>query len=197
GMLTMKRLILIPLSLAFILLLGACGMNLNNMNPFQMMKSSDDRPGNPMMMMHGKGNTQMVDSTGEKELNIPPVLESDKETGNNIASAIEAKKGQTEIFAMDPTETFGYPSSLLGAVVHLKIGQTAHLKLKNSLDEGTSFHWHGLIIGGEADGGPHDVIQPGEEKEITFKVQQEASTLWFHPHPLGKTAKQVYEGLAG
>lgn len=196
-MLTMKRLILIPLSLAFILLLGACGMNLNNMNPFQMMKSSDDRPGNPMMMMHGKGNTQMVDSTGENELNIPPVLESDKETGNNISYAIEAKKGQTEIFEGIQTETLGYNSSFLGPVVKLKKGQTAHLKLKNSLDEETTFHWHGLIIGGEADGGPHDVIQPGEEKEITFKVQQEASTLWFHPHPLGKTAKQVYEGLAG
>src|SRR5699024_10231390 len=75
--------------------------------------------------------------------------------------------------------------------------QTAHIKLKNSLDEETTFHWHGLIIGGKADGGPHDVIKPGEEKNITFKVQQEASTLWFHPHPLGKTAKQVYEGLAG
>src|SRR5699024_7005353 len=105
--------------------------------------------------------------------------------------------GQTEIFEGIQTETLGYNSSFLGPVVKLKKGQTAHLKLKNSLDEETTFHWHGLIIGGEADGGPHDVIQPGEEKEITFKVQQEASTLWFHPHPLGKTAKQVYEGLAG
>src|SRR5699024_10577578 len=76
-------------------------------------------------------------------------------------------------------------------------GQTAHIKLKNSLEEATTFHWHGLIIGGGADGGPHNLIQPGEEKEITFKIQQDASTLWFHPHPLGNTAKQVYKGLAG
>lgn len=193
----MKRIILISVSLAFILILGACGMNLNNMNPFQMMKSSDDRPGNPMMMMHGKGNTQMADSTGENELNIPPVLESDKETGNDIYYTIEAKKGQTEIFDGIQTKTLGYNSPFLGPVVKLKKGQTAHVRLKNSLDEETTFHWHGLIIGGEADGGPHDVIQPGEEKEITFKVQQDAATLWFHPHPLGNTAKQVYEGLAG
>src|SRR5699024_742605 len=153
----MKRLILIPLSLAFIFLFGACGINLNKLNPFQMMKCSDYRPGNPMMMMHEKGNTQMVDSTGENELNIPPVLESDKETGNNISYAIEAKKGQTEIFEGIQTETLGYNSSFLGPVVKLKKGQTAHLKLKNSLDEETTFHWHGLIIGGEADGGPHDV----------------------------------------
>src|SRR5690625_7801135 len=79
----------------------------------------------------------------------------------------------------------------------LKKGQTAHIKLKNSLNEETTFHWHGLIIAGDADGGPHDVIQPGEEKEITFDVQQDRATLWFHPHPKGKTAKQVFEGLAG
>src|SRR5699024_9182024 len=34
-------------------------------------------------------------------------------------------------------------------------------------------------------------------KEITFEVQQERATLWFHPHPHGETAKQVYKGLAG
>src|SRR5699024_2923153 len=30
-----------------------------------------------------------------------------------------------------------------------------------------------------------------------FDVQQEKATLWFHPHPDGKTAKQVFNGLAG
>src|SRR5699024_2951743 len=137
--------ILISVSLAFALILGACGMNLNNMNPLQMMNSSDDRPGNPMMM-HGKGNTQMADSTGKNELMITPVLESDKETGNDINYTMEAKKGQTEIFEGIQTETLGYNSSFLGPVVKLKKGQTAHLKLKNSLDEETTFHWHGLII---------------------------------------------------
>src|SRR5699024_9481728 len=39
--------------------------------------------------------------------------------------------------------------------------------------------------------------KPGEEKQIEFEVTQEASTLWFHPHPDGKTAEQVYNGLAG
>src|SRR5699024_8452150 len=69
--------------------------------------------------------------------------------------------------------------------------------LKNSLHEPTTFHWHGLIIKGDGDGGPHEVIEPGEEKQITFDVQQDRATLWFHPHPLGETSKQVYEGLAG
>src|SRR5690625_298201 len=193
----MRKIILLPLSLVFVLILGACSTNLNNMNPLHMMGTSDERPGKSMMIMHGRGNTNIADSTGENELNIPPVLKSDKEEGNDVYYTIEAQKGKTEIFEGTETDTLGYNSSFLGPVVKLKKNQTAHIKLKNSLDEETTFHWHGLIIGGKADGGPHDVIKPGEEKNITFKVQQEASTLWFHPHPLEKTAKQVYEGLAG
>src|SRR5699024_9176788 len=46
-------------------------------------------------------------------------------------------------------------------------------------------------------GGPHESLKPGEEKVIEFEVTQEASTLWFHPHPDGETAEQVYNGLAG
>ncbi len=193
----MKRILLISTILIIILILGACHKNFNNMNPFQMMNSSDDQPSSSMMMGHGHGNFPLKDSTGENELKIPPILKSDKEEGNDIYYSIEAQKGKTEIFEGTETETLGYNSSFLGPVVKLKKGQTAHITLKNSLDEETTFHWHGLIIGGTADGGPHDVIQPGEEKEITFNVQQDAATLWFHPHPLGNTAKQVYEGLAG
>src|SRR5699024_3940120 len=48
-----------------------------------------------------------------------------------------------------------------------------------------------------ADGGPHETLEAGEEKQIEFEVTQEASTLWFHRHPDGKTAEQVYNGLAG
>ena len=193
----MKRIILISMSLTFILILGACSTDPSNMNPFQMMTSSDDRSGSSMMMGHGHGNISLEDSTGENELIIPPILKSDKLEGNDIYYTIEAQKGQTEIFEGFQTETLGYNSTFLGPVMKLKKGQTAHIKLKNSLNEETTFHWHGLIIAGEADGGPHDVIQPGEEKEITFDVQQDRATLWFHPHPKGKTAKQVFEGLAG
>jgi len=185
------------MSLTFILILGACSTDPSNMNPFQMMTSSDDRSGSSMMMGHGHGNISLEDSTGENELIIPPILKSDKLEGNDIYYTIEAQKGQTEIFEGFQTETLGYNSTFLGPVMKLKKGQTAHIKLKNSLNEETTFHWHGLIIAGDADGGPHDVIQPGEEKEITFDVQQDRATLWFHPHPKGKTAKQVFEGLAG
>ncbi len=193
----MKRYMLMILSLTFIIVLGACSNNLGNMNPFDMMDSSGDRSEGSMMMGHGHSDVPLQHSTGENELKIPSVLQKDKEEGNDVYYTIEAQKGQTEIFEGIQTKTLGYNASFLGPVMKLKKGQTVHIKLINSLDEETTFHWHGLIIAGDADGGPHDVIQPGEEKEITFDVQQERATLWFHPHPKGKTAKQVFEGLAG
>lgn len=198
----MKRTIFISLSLVFVLLLGACAMNFSHKFPTNYNDQTDssiDHSRRSMMRhgMHGHGSSSLRDSTGKNELKIPPLLENDKVEGENIYYTIEAQKGKTELFYGIFTETLGYNGPFLGPVISLQKGQTAHFTLKNNLDEETTFHWHGLIINGEDDGGPHDVLQPGEVKEITFNVQQDRSTLWFHPHPLGKTAKQVYEGLAG
>jgi FtsP/CotA-like multicopper oxidase with cupredoxin domain len=52
-------------------------------------------------------------------------------------------------------------------------------------------------VPGDQDGGPHQVIEPGESWTPSFTVTQPAATLWFHPHALTTTATQVYSGLAG
>lgn len=201
----MKEISLMVTGIILLLSISACGSIApfqndqqepdNQMNP---LNNNKDFRSNSMGMMHGHGHNLLLESsTGENELNIPPMLASDSETESDIYYTIDAQQGQTEIFDGIQTKTLGYNSAFLGPVVTLKKGQTAHLTLKNSLAEETTFHWHGLIIDGEADGGPHAVIQPGEEKDITFDVQQDRATLWFHPHPEGKTAKQVFGGLAG
>jgi FtsP/CotA-like multicopper oxidase with cupredoxin domain len=47
------------------------------------------------------------------------------------------------------------------------------------------------------DGGPHNTIGPGAVWSPALTIRQPASTAWFHPHPHGNTARQVYSGLAG
>ncbi|MDV6378275.1 multicopper oxidase domain-containing protein [Sporosarcina sp. GW1-11] len=138
---------------------------------------------------------RLNDSTGENEVNIPPLLASDTEKGRNYT--IKAQKGEVEIFDGIKTATLGYNGDFLGPVLRFKKGETVTIKTINELDEMTTFHWHGLEVSGEADGGPHKTLSPGEEETITFEVTQEAATLWFHPHPEGKTSEQVYKGLAG
>jgi blue copper oxidase len=69
--------------------------------------------------------------------------------------------------------------------------------VENHLDAATTVHWHGLLVSGDNDGGPQQLIEPGERWRPVLKIDQPAATLWFHPHPHGDTARQIYMGLAG
>jgi len=159
-------------------------------------EGSDSMDGMEGHMSHDEV-VSLNDSTGENELKIPPVLEDENTKEEEIAYTVRAQKGETEIFDGTKTKTLGYNGAFLGPMLRLNEGDTVKIKLINELDEDTTFHWHGLEVPGDADGGPHALLKPGEENMIEFKVTQEASTLWFHPHPEGSTAEQVYNGLAG
>ena len=177
-----------------ILIISGC-IKTNSQSSEETVDSNMD--GNMMENGHMSHDevVSLNDSTGENELAIPVMLVPDKEAG--IAYTVRAQKGKTEIFDGIETNTYGYNGTFLGPMLRLEKGETVKIKTINELEEDTTFHWHGLEVSGEEDGGPHSVLAPGEEKVIEFEVIQEAATLWFHPHPIGKTAEQVYNGLAG
>lgn len=179
-----------------ILVISGCS-NANSQPEKEMDNSKMDMNDNMMENEHMSHDevVSLNDSTGENELKIPSMLERDNK--EEIAYTVRAQIGKTEIFDGIETNTYGYNGTFLGPMLRLDKGETVKIRAINELDENTTFHWHGLEVAGEADGGPHDVIKPGEEKIIEFKVDQEAATLWFHPHPEGKTSEQVYNGLAG
>ncbi|MBP9945973.1 MAG: multicopper oxidase domain-containing protein [Vicinamibacteria bacterium] len=91
--------------------------------------------------------------------------------------------------------TFGgsYPSPTLRA----RVGELFELQFENRLTEATNIHWHGLAVPAEADGYPTDVIPPGGTRQYRFRIADRAGTYWYHPHPDGRTAAQVYGGMAG
>jgi FtsP/CotA-like multicopper oxidase with cupredoxin domain len=76
-------------------------------------------------------------------------------------------------------------------------GDTIPFRVENRLDEETTLHWHGMLVPSHLDGGPHNTIKPGAVWSPDITIKQPASTNWFHPHPHGQTARQVYSGLAG
>ncbi len=166
----------------------------SNMSDEEMknMEGMDNR--DSMENGHASHNNPLAlnNSTGENELALPSILEPK----NGIVD-ITAQKGITEIFKGIETETYGYNGSFLGPIIRIKKDQTVTFRTKNDLPEQTTFHWHGLEIPGNGDGGPHQVLEPGVSEDVKFTVNQGASTLWFHPHPEGATAEQVYKGLAG
>lgn len=181
-----------------ILVIGGCSNNIQSDEEMDHdMEEMDHSAMDDMMEGHMSHDEVVMlnDSTGENELRIPTILEQDDEEG--IVYTVRAQKGKTEIFDGTETETYGYNGSFLGPMLRFEKGDNVKIRTINELDEETTFHWHGLEVAADVDGGPHDALEPGEEKVIEFEVTQEASTLWLHPHPEGKTAEQVYNGLAG
>lgn len=71
------------------------------------------------------------------------------------------------------------------------------VRFTNDLDEATTLHWHGMHLPAAADGGPHQVVEPGATWRAEWQVDQPAATLWYHAHPEGRTGEQVYRGVAG
>ena len=69
--------------------------------------------------------------------------------------------------------------------------------IENALPQPTTVHFHGLTLAEAQDGAGFDPIAPGANKRLRFEVKNRSGLYWFHPHPHGFTAEQVYGGLAG
>lgn len=184
--------------LAGVVLLVGGGFFLGK-NLTQKQGTTDSQGSHGMMgqMMTDESAPLQVSEQKEQKLAIPPLLEPTEEEGNHVTYRITAQKGAYQIKSGEKTQTLGYNGDFLGPVIRLKKGQDVTFITENQLPTETSFHWHGLKLASSADGGPHQVIAPGQTKTVNFTVEQEAATLWFHPHPVGATAAQVYQGLAG
>lgn len=71
-----------------------------------------------------------------------------------------------------------------GPVLRFREGEQAVIRVRNTLSEDTSIHWHGIILPPEMDGVPglsFPGIRPGETFEYRFAVKQ-AGTYWYHSH---------------
>ena len=127
-----------------------------------------------------------------------PVILPDQNPDPGVAEfVLDAQAGQTNFFADRSTPTLGYNCSYLGPILRIRRGERVTIHVNNQLNTATTIHWHGLVVDGDQDGGPHQGIQAGESWNPSFIVDQPAATLWFHPHFSGTTANQVYAGLAG
>ena len=91
----------------------------------------------------------------------------------------------------------GYSGSYLGPSIRIYQGDNVEIAVTNKLKEDTTVHWHGLLIPAELDGGPHQIIVPGDTWRPRLPIHQPAATLFYHSHIHGRTGAQVYSGLAG
>ena len=127
-------------------------------------------------------------------LPIPKLIDAASQ-GNAVK--LKVTSGLHAFVPGKPTRTYGYSAPVLGPVIRLRRGDEVAMAVENALDIITTVHWHGLLVPGYCDGGPHEPINPGATWHPVLKVDQPAATLWFHPHAHHEAARQTYMGLAG
>ncbi len=128
-----------------------------------------------------------------EELPRLPVLHA----GERGAFRLDAVMGETAFAGGAPTPTLGFSQPYLGPIVRLNTGTTVQAEVHNGTNRDISVHWHGLLVSGDVDGSPHNLIRPGEVWQPELDITQGPATLWYHTHVHGHTAEDVYTGLAG
>ncbi len=129
-------------------------------------------------------------------LPIPPLAEG-RMVGGIRTFTLTAQPGRWQFRPGRPTATWGFDGPYGGPTLRAAVGERVAVEVTNELPEATSTHWHGMHLPAEMDGGPHQMIEPGEDWRAEWLVDQAPCTLWYHPHPHGATERHVYRGLAG
>ncbi len=129
-----------------------------------------------------------------RALRIPRLLGA---RSNAEPVVLEAQAGRTAFYPGIDSATAGYNGSYLGPTLLFHRGDDVRVNLTNRLAVDTTVHWHGLLVPGDIDGGPHQLVEPGATWRPVLPIRQPGATLFYRSHVHHATAEQVYFGLAG
>jgi FtsP/CotA-like multicopper oxidase with cupredoxin domain len=143
----------------------------------------------------------LVDTAGgvsfDRRLKIPPLLEPEVDSTGRKVFSLDLREGAAELLPGTRTATWGVNGPYLGPTLRATRGDRVTMRVSTGLPEATTLHWHGMHLPPAADGGPHQMIEPDERWEPSWRIDQPAATLWYHPHLMGRTEEHVYRGVAG
>jgi len=114
-----------------------------------------------------------------RPLPILPLIDATKQ-GNAVN--LKVASGKHPFVGGKPVRCYGYSGHVLGPAIRLRRGDEVEMTVEDELDIDTTVHWHGLLVPGDVDGGPHQVIKSDSTWRPRLKIDQPASTLWFHSH---------------
>lgn len=103
-------------------------------------------------------------------------------------------------FAPDlPTPVLAYNGASPGPLIEAYEGDRIDITFANRIPgQDSTIHWHGMPVPSDQDGNPMDAVASGGDRAYRFTLPADsAASYWYHPHPHGRTAEQVYRGLAG
>jgi suppressor of ftsI len=162
-----------------------------------------DTPAASSPSLRRSGSLQLAQSgpsdsgaTDPNALNIPPLLSPPLQNGVRTFE-LTLQRGQMAFEPDRPVDTLGINGPYLGPTLRATQGDAVEFTIVNQIGEPTTLHWHGMHLPAEMDGGPHQEIAPDATWRPRFTIRQQAATLWFHSHLMGRSRDQVTRGLAG
>jgi len=96
---------------------------------------------------------------------------ADRRGQTRNAVKLKVSSGRHAFIKGKPTLSYGYSAPVLGPVIRLRRGDEVEMTVENALDVDTTVHWHGLLVPGDVDGGPHQVIKSGGTWRPRLKVR--------------------------
>lgn len=132
-----------------------------------------------------------LQAVAQNTLYIPPVL-----TGTNFTLSVH--QDSVQFLPGHITHTLGINSQkYLGPTMIWNVGDSISITVSNHIGDTTTMHWHGMHVAPQNDGGTYSMIMDGMDWNPKFTVRNRASTYWYHPHMMAKTAEQAIKGDAG
>jgi bilirubin oxidase len=127
-----------------------------------------------------------------------PRLSNASATAGIFETGLVAERTMIPALEGTTTEFWTYNGAVPGPMIEVYEGDTVRVRVANRLPQETTVHWHGLPVPPDQDGNPMDPIAPGATRLYEYTLPEgSAGTYWYHPHPHGHTAEQVFRGMAG
>ncbi|MBT2367850.1 multicopper oxidase domain-containing protein [Streptomyces sp. ISL-10] len=153
--------------------------------------------GGGFFRLYSDAEVSTVGTSFSREMAVPPLAKPAVARDGTKVFDLTMQAGQKEFRAGQQTPTWGFNGDFLGPTLRASRGDKVEVRIRNALGETSTVHWHGMHLPAAMDGGPHQTVAPGGSWSPHWTVDQPAATLWYHPHPHGRTEQHVRRGLAG
>ncbi len=128
---------------------------------------------------------------------VPPLLVPTIDGSGVKHFTMNMLKGSTTLLPGVSSTTEGFNGVWMAPAIDVNNGDQVAMAITNSLGEDTTVHFHGSHLPALYDGGVFGVFTSGTTYNPTFTVNQQAATLWYHPHVIGNTGRGISLGLVG
>ncbi|MEI5035640.1 multicopper oxidase domain-containing protein [Streptomyces sp. S1A(2023)] len=133
----------------------------------------------------------------DNALAVPPLAPSTVDKDGTRVFDLRMRAGSTEFRKGVATPTWGFNGGHLGPTLRAERGEQVKVRVRNTLDEASSVHWHGMHLPAAMDGGPHQMVEAGGTWTPRWKVDPAGVDALVPPAPARRDGTARAEGARG